>query len=89
MLFAYHIYMLTVYICKMCYFFVTIFNSINNQLYFFFLIDYIKIYVEQPLIILMGIALVAIIPLILTVSTIINSIICHKNFGKGLKIYCK
>ncbi|GES74955.1 hypothetical protein GLOIN_2v1776151 [Rhizophagus clarus] len=28
-----------------------------------------------------------IIPFLITVITIINSIICHKNFGKGLKVY--
>ncbi|PKK77105.1 hypothetical protein RhiirC2_771725 [Rhizophagus irregularis] len=28
-----------------------------------------------------------IVPFLLTVITIINSIICHRNFGKGLKIY--
>jgi hypothetical protein len=32
---------------------------------------------------------VVIIVLILTVAAIINSIICQRNFGKGLKIYCK
>ncbi|GES74959.1 hypothetical protein GLOIN_2v1776151 [Rhizophagus clarus] len=28
-----------------------------------------------------------IIPFLLTIITVINSIICHRNFGKGLKIY--